>query len=183
MSRTLFLVFLLPLNVDCGPISDVIHHDIGRNTGHAWGCYGMTFSPEPDAESITNLAVARWASTHGCLAMIGGGGIPVTVSDTVHYDGDVLCGATHMWYYRGNVVGIKSVRILSEYGADVADLNCPQPKDIMLHEAGHCFAPRADHSQTGVFTRVASGDYAINEDSLVAICADLDCQKFEPEEK
>lgn len=170
VENLLFVLILLVLCVDgfgCSPVGE----DVEPQRTTFW-------SDDPELRPYVEQMAARLSKATGRRDIfVEPGGIPVTFGKPLYF-GEPVCALTqHSAYADGSAIPL-DMTIDPEPPAGF----CMPLVATLLHEGIHALAPNLPHTLAGIFQERAGTVSRIDSESLAALCSELACNAFEPEQ-
>lgn len=160
----MFILALVGLVAGCASASEPAY-DFGPS---------MSFHPEPELVAVAREDGKRWNDAAGLDIRVGDTGVPIRLVDQV-YDpsGGLACGVTVVERDdTGKVTGIVRIDLTRN----------DSPRDCLLHEMLHAFAPQAQHLPEGMFAEHGdTSTWRIDPATLTEACSHVDCTVYQPE--
>lgn len=136
------------------------------------------FSPEPELETLVEIAAERWQEKMGNIICVRPGGIPVVrVTECFDDTGGTACGVTL-------VAHDDRAEFLRTDQVDISDAayaydQCKSLLHVVMHEMGHALS-RHDlydsiHTQKGLMSKYSNDLEEIDMESLLLVCKRGDC--------
>lgn len=138
----------------------------------------MALSPGEGLGPVAEHVLERMTAATGIPFHVHPRGVPVrTVPELLNDEGKPTCGRANRFYeYLGGPMLGAEVLV-----ADPLPQNCAGRDAVLLHEAIHIFAPRAEHVRSGLFAAYGTGALVLDESALRALCSGVECSEFAPE--